>query len=338
MATPHRSIFHAEVLRQKTLALHPDYRQSQIRLDDDDRAVLRRVNGQATVATIGQLTGLGDDAMTRIVLRLVARRKLVFADDLPFLDETALAAAVLERVEGAEPAKLLRLDEIDQALLAAVDGQTRVRDVARTLGGERGLVFVNVVRLLLAGLLRVNRAARPAPVRAEPPPPEPIASPPPSAAASSEPVAGAVGEPAPAFASFARRPLPRRWVALAFLVSGAALLAYVAIVVLGTVTSHLASDALTVEGLAEVIELSEIKLGAGKHWSAVARESFGQRPRRERVRAAQELVRRVQDGGFRQLEVRDESGAILFEWSQSVLTVHDLERPEPGGSSGRSRE
>ncbi len=340
MTTSNRTLFHAEVLRQKTLALHPDYRETHIRLDDDDRAVLRRVNGQATVATLGHLTGLSDEAMTRIVLRLVARKKLVFADELPFIDETALAAAVLERVAGAEPAKLLRLDETDQALLALVDGQTRARDVARTVGGDRALVFLNLIRLVNAGLLRIDRSARPPALPVERQAAERTVSSParePAVGTEERPAAPVAaeapsGQPAPA-----RRSIPRRWLAVASLVVSAGVLTYVAVAVLGSVKSRLVGEALTVEGLADVIELAEIKLQTGKHWSAVARDSFGRRTRPERVRAAQELVRRVQAAGFRDVEVSDESGVVLFECAGAVLVVHDLARaaPESGGSPAR---
>jgi predicted transcriptional regulator len=345
---------HAEVLRQKTLGLHPAYRDSPIRLDEHDVSVLKRVNGQATVATIAGLLHLPDEVMTRIVLRLVARQKLVFNDELPWFDETALLAAVLERAAGRGAPRELRLDDVDNALLEAIDGQTRVRDVAKRMPIERPLVLVNVLRLLYAGLVRVDRAARPPAVAVAASaivPAAPAADEgsrrarvePGTADARGAPTEGRDdGEPgtddvwgrAPAsVAELMRRPVPTRWVGIALLVVGLAVAFQVARGLLDTVQSHLAGHALTVDGLADVIELSEIKLRSGRHWTGVARNSFAELLRAERVRAAQELVRRVRAAGFQQIDVEDESGQPLVEYAGAVLTIH-----EPHGDERRSTQ
>jgi hypothetical protein len=349
-----RPLWHPEVLRQKTLGLHPSYRDAQIRLDDDDRAVLKRVNGQATVSTIAGLTRLADDVMVRIVLRLVARQKLVFTDELPWLDETALLAAVLERVEGRPAPRELRLDETDHALLAVVDGESRVRELVKVVPIERALVLVNVLRLLHAGLVRVNRNARPPQLRPEravertelppqsPPPRVPAVDTrqapgePPGDDPASEPSTAEVwGRRPSSLVELAQRRVPRRWVALALLALGLWIAVQVAHELVDTVQTHLAGHALTVDGLADVIDLSEIRLKAGRRWTAVARSSFADRSRVERVTAAQELVRRVRAAGFRDLEVTDESGAVLFEYEASVLSIHD--RITGSSGTGTSR-
>lgn len=354
-----RPLMHPEVLRQKTIGLHPAYRDAAIRLDENDVAVLKRVNGQATVATIGGLLSLPDEVVTRIVLRLVARRKLVFNDELPWFDETALLAAVLERVEGRGTPRELRLDETDKAILEAIDGQTRVRDVAKRLPLDRAQVLVNVLRLLHAGLVRVNRAARPPAALPLPPLPTVAAAsvedevPP---ARRAEPrverrTAEVRADAAPAsdggvaaedawarapgsVAELMRRPVPHRWVAIALLVVGLGVAFQIVRGLLETVQSHLAGHALTVDGLADVIELVEIKLKSGRRWTGVARASFAELPRSERVKAAQELVRRVRAAGFQQIDVEDESGEPLVDYSAAVLTIHEPRKGERGAAGG----
>lgn len=356
-----RPLMHSEVLRQKTLGLHPAYRDTQIRLDEHDVAVLKRVNGQATVATLGRLLALPDEVMTRIVLRLVARQKLVFTDELPWFDETALLATVFERLDGRGAPREVRIDEVDTALLEAIDGQTRVRDIAKRMPLDRVLVMVNVLRLLHAGLVRVNRAARPpaalplpplparaaaervSPVDADgpvPPRPETRAArrtaevrPADAPAAEGELRTAEVWRRAPdSVAELMRRPVPTRWVAIALLVVGLAVAFQIARGLFETVHSQLAGHALTVDGLADVIELSEIKLKSGRHWTGVARASFAELKRAERVRAAQELVRRVRAAGFHRIDVEDETGKPLADYANDVLTIH-----EPRGED-RQRE
>ncbi len=323
-----RALFHPEVLRQKTLALHPTYQDSRIRLDDDDRAVLRRVNGQATVGTVGGLTQLPEEVMMRIVLRLVARQKLVFADDLPYFDETALLAVVLTRVEGKPAAKTLRLDEIDETLLAAVDGSTRVRELAKLVPLDRERLLANVLRLLNAGLVRAMDAAQGARAARRAADPELAlqrserVAPQPAPATESD-QGETAAPPAPSWLSRLRRPVAPRHAALALIVLGIAAALRVATGLVGAVETRVSGQALTVDGLADVIALTEIRLTGGHRWTAVARSSFRSLPRADRVKAAQELVSRVRAGGYREIVVDDETGAPLFHYESSVLTIAD---------------
>ncbi len=190
-----------EVLRNKVPTLHPRYQWMKLELEPDDRIVLTSISGHYTVAQIIELTGLTEDSVARVILKLVGRGVVLWDDALPFYDEEAL----LEVLPTFDPQNINRnahLDDTDRMLLTFINGRTSVRQMEAALPLSRERLLASVIRLRLADVIGV--AEPPAPAAAASgrdgggassyqlpqtsPPPRP-AAPTPSAGVSARPAA-----------------------------------------------------------------------------------------------------------------------------------------------------
>ncbi len=194
-------LYDPEVLRNKVPTLHPRYQWMKLELEPDDRVVLTTISGRHTVAQVIELGGLAEDSVARVILKLVGRGVVLWDDDLPFYDESAL----LEVVPTFDPQNTNRsahLDDTDRMLLTLINGRTSVRQMEAALPLSRDRLLASVIRLRLADVIGVvDTSAKNADARPEPaasvasyqlPEPPPSAKP---AAASSQPATAA---PAPA--------------------------------------------------------------------------------------------------------------------------------------------
>lgn len=201
-------LYSPDVLRDKVPTLHPRYQWMKLELEPDDRIVLTSISGRYTVGQILELTGLPEDSVARVILKLVGRGVVLWDDTLPFYDE----ATLLEVIPTFDPQNTNRnahLDDTDRMLLTLINGRTTVRQMEAALPLSRDRLMASVIRLRLADVIGIaDVAAAAADARSQPGagaatyqvpegaaalPPKPAAPPP----ASSSPPASAQPAPSP---------------------------------------------------------------------------------------------------------------------------------------------
>ncbi len=160
-------LYDPAVLRNKVPTLHPRYQWMKLELEPDDRIVLTTISGRHTVEHVIELTGLPEDSVARVILKLVGRGVVLWDDDLPFYDE----AALLEVVPTFDPQNTNRnahLDDTDRMLLTLINGRTSVRQMEAALPLSRDRLFASVIRLRLADVIGVvDAGTKPVDARAE---------------------------------------------------------------------------------------------------------------------------------------------------------------------------
>ncbi len=200
-------LYSPDVLRDKIPTLHPRYQWMKLELEPDDRIVLTSISGRYTVGQILELTGLQEDSVARVILKLVGRGVVLWDDTLPFYDE----ATLLEVIPTFDPQNINRnahLDDTDRMLLTLINGRTTVRQMEAALPLSRDRLLASVIRLRLADVIGIaDVASAAADARSQPgagaatyqvpegagaPPPRPAAPPP---APSSPPVSAQSAPP-----------------------------------------------------------------------------------------------------------------------------------------------
>ncbi|MBK7977337.1 MAG: hypothetical protein IPK07_30100 [Deltaproteobacteria bacterium] len=130
--------------------------------------MLTSISGRYTVGQIRELTGLPEDSVARVILKLVGRGVVLWDDTLPFYDEPAL----LEVVPTFDPQNVNRnahLDDTDRMLLTLINGRTTVRQMEAALPLSRDRLLASVIRLRLADVIGIaDIATAAADARAQP--------------------------------------------------------------------------------------------------------------------------------------------------------------------------
>lgn len=197
-------LYSPEVLRDKVPTLHPRYQWMKLELEPDDRIVLTSISGRYTVGQILDLTGLPEDSVARVILKLVGRGVVLWDDTLPFYDEATLLD-VMPTFDPQNTNRNAHLDDTDRMLLTLINGRTTVRQMEAALPLSRDRLLASVIRLRLADVIGIaDVAAAAAEARAQPGAgaatyqvPEGSGGPPPKIAAAPQPAASPPSQPAP---------------------------------------------------------------------------------------------------------------------------------------------